>query len=57
MAFDTHDWVAAATDADLKDKTICEIPIVANHDVIVDYACENGWMRCLSHHVEIRISL
>lgn len=32
--------VAAATDADLKDKTICEIPIVANHDGIVDYACE-----------------
>lgn len=24
--------VAAATDADLKGKTICEIPIVANHD-------------------------
>jgi len=32
--------VAAATDADLKGKTICEIPIVANHDGIVDYACE-----------------
>ena len=27
--------VAAATDADLKGKTICEIPIVANHDGIV----------------------
>ena len=32
--------VAAATDTDLKGKTICEIPIVANHDGIVDYACE-----------------
>lgn len=32
--------VAAATDADLKGKTICEIPIVANHDGIVEYACE-----------------
>ena len=32
--------VAAATDADLKGKTICEIPIVANRDRIVDYACE-----------------
>lgn len=32
--------MAAATDADLKGKTICEIPIVANHDGIVDYACE-----------------
>lgn len=32
--------VAAATDADLNGKTICEIPIVANHDGIVDYACE-----------------
>lgn len=32
--------VAAATDADLSGKTICEIPIVANHDGIVDYACE-----------------
>ena len=32
--------VAAATDADLKGKIICEIPIVANHDGIVDYACE-----------------
>lgn len=32
--------VAAATDADLKGKTICEIPIVTNHDGIVDYACE-----------------
>ena len=32
--------VAAATDADLKGKTVCEIPIVANQDEIVDYACE-----------------
>ena len=32
--------VAAATDADLKGKTVCEIPIVANHEGIVDYACE-----------------
>ncbi len=32
--------MAAATDADLKGKIICEIPIVANHDGIVDYACE-----------------
>ena len=32
--------MAAATDADLNGKTICEIPIVANHDGIVDYACE-----------------
>ena len=32
--------MAAATDADLKGKTICEIPIVANHDGIVEYACE-----------------
>lgn len=32
--------VAAAIDADMKGKTICEIPIVANHDGIVDYACE-----------------
>ena len=32
--------VAAATDADLKGETICEIPIVTNHDGIVDYACE-----------------
>lgn len=30
--------VAAATDADLKDKTICEIPIVANHDGKVKYS-------------------
>ena len=32
--------VAAATDADMKGKTVCKIPIVANHDGIVDYACE-----------------
>lgn len=32
--------VAAALDADLKGKTICNIPIVANHDSIVDYACD-----------------
>ena len=35
--------VAAALDADLKGKTICNIPIVANHDGIVDYAC-NEWV-------------
>ena len=32
--------VAASLDADLKGKTICNIPIVANHDGIVDYACD-----------------
>ncbi len=32
--------VAASMDTDLKGKTICGIPIVANHDGIVDYACE-----------------
>lgn len=32
--------VAAALDADQKGKTICNIPIVANHDGIVDYACD-----------------
>lgn len=32
--------VAASTDSDLKGRTICNIPIVANHDSIVDYACD-----------------
>lgn len=32
--------VAASLDTDLKGKTICNIPIVANHDGIVDYACD-----------------
>ena len=31
--------IAAATDADLKGKKICDIEIVANHDEIIDYAC------------------
>ena len=32
--------VAASLDTDMKGKTICGIPIVANHDGIVDYACD-----------------
>lgn len=32
--------VAASLDTDMKGKTICSIPIVANHDDIVDYACD-----------------
>lgn len=32
--------VAASLDTDMKGKTICSIPIVANHDGIVDYACD-----------------
>ena len=32
--------VAASLDTDMKGKTICNIPIVANHDGIVDYACD-----------------
>ena len=31
--------VAAASDADLKGKTICGIPIVANHNEIIDVTC------------------
>ena len=31
--------VAASLDTDMKGMTICGIPIVANHDGIVDYAC------------------
>ena len=32
--------VAASLDTDMKGETICGIPIVANHDGIVDYACD-----------------
>ena len=32
--------VAASLDTDMKGMTICGIPIVANHDGIVDYACD-----------------
>ena len=32
--------VAASLDTDMKGETICSIPIVANHDGIVDYACD-----------------
>ena len=32
--------VAASLDTDMKGKTICGTPIVANHDGIVDYACD-----------------
>lgn len=31
--------MAAALDADLKGRTICNIPIVADHEEIVDFAC------------------
>ena len=32
--------VAASLDSDLKGKTIYKIPVVANHDGIADYACD-----------------
>lgn len=32
--------VAASLDTDMKGESICGIPIVANHDGIVDYACD-----------------
>lgn len=32
--------VAASLDTDMKGETICGIPIVVNHDGIVDYACD-----------------
>lgn len=35
--------VAASLDTDMKGETIYDIPIVANHDGIVDYAC-NEWV-------------
>ncbi len=35
--------VAAATNTDLKGNTICGIEIVADHDGIIDYAC-NEWV-------------